>query len=99
MSKPYTVAWEGEVHADNPVEAAELALAQLRDEKIAAIFEVDGREVNLDDPPMCTAQIFAGSRIDPPEYCDAVAMRWDEHDDGWCDAHGAQPDPFDGKDI
>ena len=50
----------------------------------------------------CDAMIFAGSRIDPPEYCDNAATRAD--DDGvWCGQHQAMPDvdgpdPDDGPD-
>jgi len=101
----YQVTWEREIEADNPVEAAERALALLRAERTEVDppsptqFLVDGREIDPNDPPSCSVQIFGGSRIDPPEFCDGIATHWDEHDEGYCDRHSAQPDPFDGEDI
>jgi hypothetical protein len=99
VSRPYAITWEGEVHADNPVEAAQLALDSLRNVSFTPKFEVDGREIDLDDPPLCSVQIFGGSRIDPPEFCDGDVTHWDDDDNGYCDKHSAQPDPFDGEDI
>lgn len=101
----YTVTWEREIEADNPVEAAEKALAMLRAEQVevdppsVTQFLVDDREIDPNDPPYCSAQIFGGSRIDPPEWCDRVGTHWDIHGEPWCDLHSAQEDPDDGRDI
>jgi len=105
----YEVAWVREIEADDPVEAATKALQLIQGQPITLVnavevapdtkFEIDGREIDPENPPLCTAQVFGGSRIDPPEYCDEVGTHWDEHDNPWCDKHSAQPDPFDGEDI
>jgi len=98
----YEVIWERQIEADNPVEAAEKALDSLRAEvpdKGISKFLVDDREIDPWNPPYCSAQVFPGSRIDPPEWCDRVAVRWDILGDPWCDHHSGQLDPFDGQDI
>lgn len=97
----YTVTWEREIEADDPVEAADKALDEITrgiNDPVAPTlaFEVDGREIDPHNPPLCSVQIFGGSRVDPPELCDRVASHWDEHDEGYCAAHSAREDEGDG---